>query len=450
MRPHHHALCVPGSQSVRQPTDLGVHIDGRESHDHPDAGAAGHTALPTEAEVVDLEYRPITTPSDRGPERRRLAAFGVVCSIVAVLLVASLAPHDLVQLTPTPSGMPLPAGVSVVTTGQGLRIRPSPSSASFAVVGAPDAAGIGSISVFSADGRRLRTLAGADAAWLDDATLLTYQPTSPGSASGSVWMILDGEPSRIQGTYGGLVGGKAGMIALLDPDAPESSTPGYTIYPSLAGIDSAHETGLPLAWSRDGSLLAVWQPVDVASTATSTQPIGSLSLRFEPAGVGPDTGRIAIQERGVYFAAGGWVAAYDPTGAPIVVDPSSGELLTTLSSALTIVGWVADTYGLVLQRSDGELMVWTQSDSPGGSVTDMARRQSGSLTYGPLAGEFTSAVASSGGGSAVTIQMHHASVTLRTPAAARVTWLPDGSACLVTVAGGDATQKDTLYRVALP
>lgn len=427
-------------------------------------------ARPQGAEIVEL-IAPVARPrTDRRRTTPRLAAFGAVSSLAAVLLVAALAPHGQarpaqslalasprttpgVAVTPKPTPEPtieLARGVTIRATGSALAVVPSPAGASVAVI---DRVGPGSISVSAADGHPIASFDGTELAWLDEDTVLVY---SPGGVDPSIGIVtrwtLAGKSGgqkgeQIPGSYGGIVGSAGGMFAaLLDPGQANSATaPGFLVYSAAEGLPNGYEAGVPVAWSATDGLLAVWQPP--AGIVTDQKGgLGTITVRREPGGRStPVTDYVAL-EQGISFSPDGtYLAGEGPSSAPFVVEIATGNA-TPFGNNLAFAAWTSNSR-VVLQGPDNSLSIW----APDGSMTEVGQRQSGTLVYGPQPDELATVTsAPSGPGSIVTVRMHSMSVTLTTRGAATATWLPAGDACLVT-GGSDDSQRarDVLYRVQL-
>lgn len=439
--------------------------DQRDGSGAPRAEAEPSSASATmslEPEVIELLDRPITDRIDHGPARRRMALFGIACALAAAGIVVAIAPsrtHVLAVPAPTPAPLPsLPAGVSAIAAGDHFTVRLSPSGHLVAVVDQPSGGGLGAVTILDPQGSRITSFAGTDVAWIDENQVLVYAASRSNPRLGTVHRrsIDGGADAAVPGSFGGLLGGRGGMIALIDAetDSGAGSSPGFTIW--SGGLMPTSETGVPLAWSQDGTALAVWQSSGVVPAATEPGPIGVLSIHWEPTPDNqPFSGTPSIEEGAEFSPLGDYLAAYGPRGDPFLVDivgllEAPGATITFPSAVRHIEGWTTDDQ-LVLKTADGELMVWTGVGPAGGTLEDLGQREAGSITYGPINGERATVTANPDGspGSQVVVRMNGQTTTFRTAGVASVTWLPNGSGCLVEGGVAPGSGPDRLYRVSL-
>lgn len=424
----------------------------------------------TGAEVVDLVApRPQPQP-DRRRMARRLAAFGAAGSLVAFLVVGALAPHEQNRPTPslaltsppmtpaasaaspvptsTPEVLQLARGVSVRALGYALEAVPSPSGQFVAAIDSGDGSGV--ISILARDGQTVASLTGTDLAWLDDNTVLVYEPaiTDPNIGYVSRWSLGGMEELRLPGAFRGMLGAAGGeFVALIDTAPADAATaPGFTLYTLADGIVGGQETGIPIAWSPTDGYLAVWEPSTGDNSNSPLSP-GRLSVRLEPGGRSTPIADYVALPSGVSFSPDGlYLAGEDPSSAPFVAEIAAGTVYP-FGNNIAFAAWTPNDRA-VLQGPDNFLALW----APDASITDIGQRQAGTLTYGPYTGEIaTITKAPSGAGSSVTVRMLNSSVTFATRGGASATWLPDGSACLI-VGGTDDVRRarDVLYWVQLP
>lgn len=418
---------------------------------------------PTARPDTKRAHRPRSQEPAVSAGRRRFLAFGAASSLVALLLVAALAPHEQLPPNPAPvSPTPPPAtaattarlvmptigphaGVSVLDTGYGLTVQPSPHSRYVAVAETGSPTEPETVAIFTPEGTAMERLPGAAAAWIDDQRLL-LETARPTANTPMLVVHTVGDPARDVELpeFGHVFGGSDGLVALIDSGSLDGNSGGFRLW-SMGGGLQPHQAGMPIGWSPDGRLLAVWQSVPTGSTGTADVGAGVLSvvvgLGSEPTGIRQVPG---LPQLAAFSPAGTRIAAFNPSQEPMIVDVATGDV-EYLPTGAEFVGWTPDS-AVVVRYADGTLRILD-----GGTTMPSLPHSAARLVYGPSYDLLAIVEPDpSGTGDMVTVRMHGSSETFQGLGSPNVTWLSDGSACLLDAGTNDASEEHDLYRVALP
>ncbi len=346
---------------------------------------------PEAAEAVPTP-RPARGPQTVGPSRTpksfpasRLGRRPVIATTVVILVVAAFAAAlSLVPGPETATGSPAPEPGTPVSVNGWHEHAVRTFDGTARVIGwAPDGAHVAvasaeGVTVFDAAGRQTRFVPGVNATWLDPAHLmvLTSLNLYPEGVSNLVLRSLDGGgdilvPTGALGSATTLVAGANGALAILhDPmgtvlSAVSSSDPARFAILRGGGL-SPPISGIPLAWTPDGSRLAyladpypvyggyrgALQLLDAATLATRN--LGVSVVQSANASIGP-SGRYLL----------GCVPATSPDTRCVLglVDlaDSSVEASPIMGQA-ALAAWAAD--GSVLVQDGTTVSRWTPGDSP--------------------------------------------------------------------------------------
>jgi hypothetical protein len=269
--------------------------------------------------TVELTRASIAALPDRGPSRT--AGFGLrlpglsirqspslslvgvgalVLAIVAVSLFgrfqsAALGPGSptpsmatpLLTASPSPGDLPSPTSTNrppqafdetlpVVYTGERMGMLGwSPAGSAFAVMDRPRGSAlippVPTVHLFDRSGVEIGSVDGWEFAWTGPTSFVVLRleavPGAADTAQGQAYLgrIGSTQLDRLSGTYDNLLGGPSGAVALTLPwDGTLATQPQYVV---VSGAVSEPRGGYPAAWSRDGSMLAVFHP-------TKTPPPG--------------------------------------------------------------------------------------------------------------------------------------------------------------------------------
>lgn len=348
--------------------------------------------------------------------------------------------------SPSPTPPPTPAvGALMRLVGPGLPAAAawSPTGTSFAIVDAPRN-GSAIVRLYASNGRELRSLDGWDLAWTDPRHFLVRRSAGVGEiVAGS---LDNADLASVRGSFAGLLTNGHGAAALELPGTDPVQAQ-FLVWRS--GTLGTPRAGQPVAWSPDGSLLAV---VHVTSSAGSTggEDVGWLEVLR-----GPDLVSVAavhsidVGARGtpVLFSPDGSHLAIQATsaGEPIVaiLDLNSGRIASVRVGRVQSVAW----------RGRNELLV-VESDREQIGAFDVNGK---SVASGV---PFALGLAASPTGILATHALDSGSLTLRTVGRAQVldvcgrrlgdiSWAPDGEHLLVGCEQLDGSFATALIVTAL-
>jgi hypothetical protein len=183
----------------------------------------------------------------------------------------SATPSATPRATPKPSptirtGSAFDEMLPVILTGRSVAFGGwSPDGSRYAVGEAiGDASYVAHL--FDRSGREVDSFEAEDFAWLSTDSFVVIRN------DGYAYMGRVGSTDFTKlGRFDWLVAGRAGSVALTD--WPDGATPSQTyVVVSADGSLSKPRNGEPEAWSRDGSMLAVWHPTALAPAPSGVQP----------------------------------------------------------------------------------------------------------------------------------------------------------------------------------
>ncbi|HEX7497671.1 MAG TPA: hypothetical protein VF344_04320 [Candidatus Limnocylindrales bacterium] len=351
-----------------------------------------------------------------------LALVGVGALVVAVVAVSlfgriqssPVAPGSptpssvtpLVTATPSPSDVPSPSiapdtlstrrptaafqeTLPVVYTGNALSAAGwSPDGSHFAIAeftidSGSVYTGMGvirnpTIHIFDSAGVELESRGGLDFAWLDASSYVIVRDESVGGVGS--WRTYIGRVGSTQltalGNYDSIVAGPSGAVALRMPwDQTLANPPQYVLV--SGGSVSEPRDGYPAAWSRDGSLLAVFHPTQEAVASGSSGPTGWLEVvrstgqhvvsadKIATGVTGqvafsPDGARLAFRDETNPTAALPHLGVLDVPSGRLTSIPRLGTFTWASSSNLlfvednSVISWLAST-GKVSTYGPGDL-----------------------------------------------------------------------------------------------
>ncbi|HEY5473779.1 MAG TPA: hypothetical protein VIK32_11365, partial [Candidatus Limnocylindrales bacterium] len=192
-------------------------------------------------------------------------------SMATPLLTASPSPGDLPS--PTSTNRPPQAfdeTLPVVYTGERMGMLGwSPDGSAFAVMDRPRGSAlippVPTVHLFDRSGVEIGSVDGWEFAWTGPTSfvVLRYEavPGAADTAQGLAYLgrIGSTQLDRLSGTYDNIVAGPSGAVALMLPwDGTLAILAQYVVV-SGASVSDPRD-GYPTAWSRDGSMLAVFHP----------------------------------------------------------------------------------------------------------------------------------------------------------------------------------------------
>ena len=191
-------------------------------------------------------------------------------SMATPLLTASPSPGDLPS--PTSTNRPPQAfdeTLPVVYTGERMGMLGwSPDGSAFAVIDQPRGSAlippVPTVHLFDRSGVEIGSVDGWEFAWTGPTSFVVLRleavPGAADTAQGQAYLgrIGSTQLDRLSGTYDNIVAGPSGAVALTLPwDGTLATQPQYVV---VSGAVSEPRGGFPAAWSRDGSMLAVFHP----------------------------------------------------------------------------------------------------------------------------------------------------------------------------------------------
>jgi hypothetical protein len=174
----------------------------------------------------------------------------------------------IVFATPTPETPAFHETLPVVMTGEQLfMLGWSPDGSMFAVAerpkGSPSQPSEPTVHIFDRSGAEQSVWVTPTFAWLDSSSFVEFMnATAPDDTiveRAYVCQVGQSVIAELPGTYDGLVSGPSGAVALMLPwNGTPETTPQYAVIAD--GAVGPTRNGYPMAWSRDGSELAVFHP----------------------------------------------------------------------------------------------------------------------------------------------------------------------------------------------
>jgi hypothetical protein len=215
------------------------------------------------------------------------------------LVISTPSPSDLPSSTVVPEALstrrPTPAfpeTLPVAYTGNWLSAAGwSPDGSHFAIAeftidSGATYTGIGvirnpTIHIFDSAGVELESRGASDFAWLDPSSYVILRDETVAGIGVGYWLAYIGRLGSTQltslGNYDSIVAGPSGAVALRKTwDQTLANPPQYVVV--SGGSVSEPRDGYPAAWSRDGSMLAVFHPTQEAVASGSSGPNGWLEV----------------------------------------------------------------------------------------------------------------------------------------------------------------------------
>ena len=415
--------------------------------------------------------------------RRPLAVAGALAIVVTLAGFALLGPLQTGPVapasptlsspsasTPGPSAIPTPTSTGsgpravgplpVVYTAADLSVAGwSPDGSKFAILEASSKSPSGSVTLyptvhlFDRTGAAIGIVPAAAFAWLDSTSyvILSPIPTFGGPGASQVPEAYLGRIGSTQqtalGNYSQIVAGPSGAVALMQSSAlTVNPQPSYVVL-STDGRVSAPRSGLPKAWSRDGTMLAVTHLEDPRQGASMlpgwievVRPTGESvvsaraveSTAVDEVVFSPDGARVAFWNEINYAPKEQTIAVLETASGRVTKLPKAGPFVWANADQLLFAYF---PLGNGAPGPDDRIMAWSAST---GQLTD----------FGP--GEM---VAASGEGVVITAAYKSPTLTWADHSAgstaggtltlgavlavgiAREAWSPDGSAAIL-IAGG--------------
>jgi hypothetical protein len=179
------------------------------------------------------------------------------------------------SVTPTPTSTDRPPQafhetLPVVYTGERMGMLGwSPDGSAFAIIDRPRGSAlmppVPTVHLFDRSGVEIGSVDGWEFAWTGPTSfvVLRYEavPGAADTAQGHAYLgrIGSTQLDRLSGTYDNIVAGPSGAVALMLPWDGTLATPAQYVVVSGASVSDPRD-GYPTAWSRDGSMLAVFHP----------------------------------------------------------------------------------------------------------------------------------------------------------------------------------------------
>lgn len=353
-----------------------------------------------------------------------------------------------------------------VYTGESLSMLGwSPDGSSFAILeqprGSAFAPPVRSVHIFDRAGDEIESVQAERFAWLSASNFVILRADAAGSGGVvEAYMGWVGTPQLTAlGSYDNLVAGPSGEVALTLPwDWTITPPPQYVVV-SASGSVSEPRDGYPAAWSRDGSMLAVYH---------ITGPTGPLGIGSRPFGwieVVRSTGESVASARQSESDMTGQ-AAFCPDGTRVAFRgrtnaASNGEQIGVLDVASGRLATVPKFGPFTWASSDDLLLVDSSSDLPSanGSVLSWSAATGLMASYGTgnivgasgqgvvvvgsdVTHEFTWTNTASDAGSSGSFSLGSGPLGDEFPDAA---WSPDGKSLIIIV--GD--QVNTVFMDAV-
>jgi len=325
----------------------------------------------------------------------------------------------------------------------------------------------GTVEVFTAAGTKVAAYAGQDFGWLSTDMLAVFQPGADGVNGPVTVHTVDGSLNGIPvplipGTWGGVLGSGHGPL-VLNSAVPQGAYAfdHFQVWTSGSLGPLLTTFGTPMAWSPDGTLLAlersrdtVVHPTGIVLADTGSYdadlsvlhfPGGHPLARF-PSGLVVDSPAYFSRD-GRYLAAN--ESALDPHGqGPIIIDLVTGVVLH-LGLVAPVLGWTPDDR-VVLVATDERTLLWGAD----GSLTGPSLPP-GAVAYGPTMTDIAQANPSTDAIPRLTLTSSDGSVTVPVlvspPPSTAVVWTSDGQAVFVDTGSTDAQKiMDQLLRVPVP
>ncbi len=268
-----------------------------------------------------------------------------------------------VKPTPTLTDRPPQAfdeTLPVVYTGGSLRtLGWAPDGSAFAILDQQRSSDLlSTVHLIDRFGVETQSIDASQFAWLSPSALviIRFQSGPDGDKQHAyVGRVGSQELTPIPGSYYWIVAGPSGAVALMkDWDGTLASQPQYVVM--SGGTPSAPRSGYPTAWSRDGSMLAVFHP-------TSTPPPGG-GGGGQTAGwleVVRSTGESVASARKIQSPITAFVA-FSPDGGRVALDGAANSAGTGNIRVLNIGSVRVDAVGVQVGGIVGQAFTWAGND----------------------------------------------------------------------------------------
>jgi hypothetical protein len=288
---------------------------------------------------------------------RYAAAVVVALAAVGVVVAFALRPTSDRTTATTPG---IASDIALLRAFDLLGAGWSPDDSHLAIIEQGQAAGVGSLHVYTRTGIELRREDGvAEAVWLGGNELAVLTTSADDSAHGAVAIInvSTGEREEVSARAGrGLVGSSAsGRLAIPNPGADDIAS--FTLWESKAMTG-----GIPLAWNPAGEQLLIALPGDSAFRPGTPVPLGLLNATT---GQVTDTGQKIGSLWGSFDSAGGIAACF-------IADQDVCQFGTLSGGSLSLSGTGDTTYASqgpngkwLIDAADDSLTVWEPSGRHG-------------------------------------------------------------------------------------
>jgi hypothetical protein len=300
--------------------------------------------------------------------------------------------------TPTPGGSGSLSPIAM-TQIQGEPMAWSPDGRYLLVArSAGGQAGQHQVQIRDAAGILTGSCAGDDAAWVDSTTIAVATRGSHGAEATVSLVGLNGHrKATLPGTYsensatmalngGMLIGSGHGQLAIADQGGGNGSEPSFVVWNGRS-LSSPKE-GVPIAWSADGSRLAVLQAGGRAGANVAHDPGFAGSLRATGPSISgslqvlsfPGLQTIVSINGSFRVSAGspvygyGLDASFSPNGRRLLISGTLVDLGTRSTRQAGQGDWLPD--GTLVSVSGGNVLRWQSGHStretrlPGGGVIE--------------------------------------------------------------------------------
>jgi hypothetical protein len=341
--------CAGLLEGHRRARDLLLRLNPEAPLPAPGGSAVVHTPIlqplllvASAAVVAAIALRAVTIAPAAAPETN------TATPTQSVSATASALPSPSRALSPYPAG-PNDVWVAVGPTGA-AGASWSPDSLHLLVWSAPDEAGRRAVELADADGTLVKSFRATDVAWVDADAYVAR-----GNGQTVLIHVSTGSAEQSTGPAGfGWLSNGQGAIAYLDGPGASVDSPGpddhFSVWSEHGVVTGV--SGRPVAWSPDGSQLAVWR-YGSSSGGVGGQPIGTIGVYAWP-GLHLDHEWPAIE-------AGSAPVRFDPSGhyleiaGTVSVYGSDGHLLSSRSAADSLAG---STNGRTI------ILFWWESSQP--------------------------------------------------------------------------------------
>lgn len=462
------------------------------------SGLDQYIPVPPPFESIEGRLRPGAADWGRGrrltSERRdgRLRrSFGTLLAAAAIVMATALVLGPRLWLAPTGpavTGRTAPAATATATTRASLE-TPPPTPTSAAPTATPSAAGsvhqktildsgtesVGAatwspggtniavtlgnsgqswhVRILRSDGTPIETVDAWELAWIDDTTYVALN----NAGKAFVGHVGSSARSDLPGTYPcGLLGGSPGVVALMTDATCTNATTRYVIW-TPKGL-SAPRSGVPVAISPDGTLLAVvHDPTECCGGGPTPDPSASPPPKATLDIVRTSTG-VSVARAGNVAWAYGTTVIFSPDAKRVaylvrmperpsgdgfaILDVASGTVSVLDGDLGKVLGWMANDRLLVASRAPGAPAPKGLQVTALDTVADTVALSSTGRVAAALAGDQATQSLT------LTLELGAERETLELPAYARVlVWSTDGSTLLAVCSDSSMHPPDQVVLV---